>query len=326
LKLRIPGWANNEAFPGGLYKFKEKNDEPVILKINGELSDIVLADGYAVISRKWREGDKVEFDIPMPVRKVVADDRIKEDRGKIAVQKGPLIYCAEWPDNKDGNILNLMIKEETSCTSVFSDSILGGTQVINLEGYQTMRSLSGNAEILKEEQVTLIPYAFWNNRGPGQMMVWLPASLQTTRPLPAATFAFRSKVRASIMNKGLAAVNDQIEPLSSNDPAVLQYDWWPEKNKWEWIEYNFEMPHLISKTKVYWYDNSPDGECRIPDEWEVLYLNGNIWEPVRSRTPYKVVKDGWNSLSFEPVTTSSVKIKVRLDEDYSGGIYEWVVE
>ena len=73
-----------------------------------------ITDGYAVITRKWKAGDKVELDIPMPVRKVVADERIAEDMDKIAIQRGPLIYCAEWPDNNSGNILNIMIRQDAA--------------------------------------------------------------------------------------------------------------------------------------------------------------------------------------------------------------------
>ena len=81
-----------------------------------------------------------------------------------------------------------------------------------------------------------------------------------------------------------------------------------------------------SKTKVFWFDDGPDGGCRIPDEWEILYLFGNIWEPVIARTPYKISKNGFDSLSFKPVNATAVKLKVKLNKEYSGGIYEWVVE
>ena len=285
-----------------------------------------MNDGYAVISRKWKPGDKVEFEIPMPVRKVIADERITEDRNKMAVQRGPLIYCAEWPDNNSGSVLNMLIKKDAAFTTEFIPSLLEGAEVIKTEGYQTKRTLDGKIEMLNEEPVTMIPYALWNNRGAGQMMVWLPTSTRSTRPLPAATLAFRSKVRSSKMTKSLNAVNDQIEPLSSSDHSVLYYDWWPDKNKGEWVEYDFEKPVTISKTKVYWFDDGPDGSCRIPDEWEILYLNGNIWEPVKAYGRYKVTKDEWNSLSFKPVTASAIKIKVKLNTDFSAGIYEWVVE
>ena len=119
----------------------------------------------------------------MPVRKVVADERIADDRDKMAIQRGPVIYCAEWPDNNSGNILNLMIKKDADFTTEFIPSLLEGTEVIKTSGYQTKRTLDGKVDTLDKEPVTLIPYALWNNRGPGQMMVWLPSSTQCQRTL-----------------------------------------------------------------------------------------------------------------------------------------------
>jgi hypothetical protein len=133
-------------------------------------------------------------------------------------------------------------------------------------------------------------------------------------------------VRASKASRDLKAVNDQIGPSNSNDHSVLYYHWWPDKDKWEWIQYDFDKPQTISKTKVYWFDDGPDGGCRIPDEWEVLYLNDNVWEPVKGKTSYKITKDSWDSLMFKPVRTSKVKIKVKLNKEFASGIYEWIVE
>ena len=181
LKIRIPGWAQNEAIPGGLYKFTDYDTEPVKLMINGSPTELQLADGYAVVSRNWKPGDKVEVDFPMPVRKVVADERVKEDRDKIAFQRGPVIYCAEWPDNNSGNVLNLVIKKDAAFTTEFEPSLFDGTQVIKTYGVHLNITSDGKAEtglrpasIPGEEPVKLIPYALWNNRGSGQMRVWFP--------------------------------------------------------------------------------------------------------------------------------------------------------
>lgn len=181
LKIRIPGWAQNEAIPGGLYKFTDYDTEPVKLMINGSPTELQLADGYAVVSRNWKPGDKVEVDFPMPVRKVVADERVKEDRDKIAFQRGPVIYCAEWPDNNSGNVLNLVIKKDAAFTTEFEPSLFDGTQVIKTYGVHLNITSDGKAETgLRpastpgEEPVKLIPYALWNNRGSGQMRVWFP--------------------------------------------------------------------------------------------------------------------------------------------------------
>jgi len=105
----------------------------------------------------------------------------------MAFQRGPVIYCAEWPDNNTGNVRNLIIEKETPVTTEFIPTLLDGTQVIKTTGFQTKKRLDGTIEKFPEEPVTLIPYALWNNRGPGQMMVWFPMSTESANPLPAPT-------------------------------------------------------------------------------------------------------------------------------------------
>ena len=197
IKIRIPGWAVDEAIPGGLYKIGDKNDSGYQITVNGKKVDRVMENGYAEIERKWKTGDKMEIEFPMTVRTVVADERIKDDAGKVAVQRGPVIYCAEWPDNNTGNVLDLVIDKDSPFTTEFVPAFLNGTQIIKATGYQTKKRLGGEIEKLPRETVTLIPYALWNNRGPGQMMVWLPVRPESARPLPVPTVAWRSKVKAT---------------------------------------------------------------------------------------------------------------------------------
>jgi hypothetical protein len=204
--------------------------------------------------------------------------------------------------------------------------LLGGTTIIKAKAHQTSRTLDGNIKPGSDEQLTLIPYALWNNRGPGQMMVWIPAIDSSARPLPALTIAFRSKVSASKMTNSLNAVNDQYEPSNSNDHSWSYYHWWPDKDQWEWVQYDFARPETISKTKVYWFDDGPDGGCRIPEQWELLYKTGTDWKPVRANGNYTITKDNWDAISFQPVTTSAVRIRVKLNKDFASGIHEWIIE
>jgi len=342
IKLRIPGWVRNEAIPGGLYKFADQNNAGYAISVNGETLSPEILDGYAVINRRWGKGDKINLELPMPVRTVVADGRIKDDIDKMAVQRGPVIYCAEWPDNNEGKVLNLVIDEGSSFTTEFVPGLLEGTQVIKTSGFQTRKTIEGGIETSEKEDVTLIPYALWNNRGPGQMMVWLPLKAESARPLPAPTIAYRSKLTGNKVETGLrpvstSAVNDQIEPANSNDRSVSYYHWWPDRDQWVYLQYDFEKPETISKTRVYWFDDGPDGGCRIPDEWEIQYKAGNVWKPVKiadvetglrpvSTNSYPITKNGWDSIEFEPVKTSGLKLRVKLNKEFSSGLYEWIVE
>lgn len=326
LHVRIPGWARNEAIPGGLYAFADQNEEKYSLKVNGEDFAAEVTDGYAVISRNWKSGDIVELSLPMPVRPVVADEKVKEDVDKYAVQRGPLMFCAEWPDNPASQVLNLVIDEKPEFKSEFRGDLLNGTEVISTRARQSVRGLDGSVSLGEYEEVTLIPYFLWNNRGGGEMRVWFPYRETSARPTPAPTIAYTSKITGSIQNRSLLSVADQFEPANSNDHTWPYYHWWPNKDKWEWIQLDFKERQKISKVRVYWFDDGPFGGCRIPDEYEVLYSAGGAMRKVESITPVTVVKDSWNVVEFKPVFATGVQLRVKLNKDFASGIHEIVVE
>ncbi|MGH7942255.1 MAG: glycoside hydrolase family 127 protein [Limisphaerales bacterium] len=164
LAVRIPGWARNEPVPGDLYRFADTNPEPVTLAINGKAVKFKLENGYAKLRRSWRPGDVVELHLPMPVRRVLANSNVKADRGRVALQRGPIVFCAEWPDNPGGKVLDLTLPDKQRLTAHFDSQLLNGVEVIN------GRALNADK---KEQDFTAIPYFAWANRGPGQMTVWL---------------------------------------------------------------------------------------------------------------------------------------------------------
>lgn len=151
LKVRIPGWVKDEVIPGDLYRYTEKLDQQVAFYVNGVDAEISMSEGYAVITRKWEPGDKVEFELPMPVRKIIADQRVWANANKIALQRGPIVYCAEWPDNNSGRILNIMVNEDVSFKSEYDSTILNGVFVLKSSGYQTKRNLNGGIDRMAEE-------------------------------------------------------------------------------------------------------------------------------------------------------------------------------
>jgi uncharacterized protein len=159
LKLRIPGWAANQPVPGDLYHYIDSTDTKIGLKLNGKPVDYKVEGGYLAITRKWGAKDILSLSIPMPVRKVVANPLVKDLEGLVALERGPLVYCLESPDNT-GGLKDISIAEETVLTPHKSD-MLGG--VVTLEG----QSPEG-------EKITAIPYYAWANRGVTSMKVWLP--------------------------------------------------------------------------------------------------------------------------------------------------------
>lgn len=325
LRLRIPGWAENEAIPGPLYAFSDAQEAEVSLTVNGKKKKIREENGYALISRSWEEGDKIILNMPMEVRTVTADERVEADRGRFAVQRGPVVYAAEWADN-DGEVLNLVFNPDREMKIEERPAMLDGTMVIKTEARPAIKTLDSTVELGEKRDVTLIPYHLWNNRGPGEMMVWLPAEPEAAMATPAPTIAYRSKVSGSRMNRSLSTIKDQYEPKSSIDKSRSYFHWWPENNKWVWLQYDFEEPETVSSSAVYWFDDRPHGGCRLPDEWELLYMKDGRWVAVETEGEYSITRDGWDKISFKPVETAAMRLRLKLSEHSSGGVHEWIVE
>ena len=181
--VRIPGWARHEAVPGGLYQFVQgAPDKPVTLKVNGKNVPVKLAKGYVCLDRSWKNGDVIELNLPMPVQRVVAGDKVKADQGRIALQRGPVVFCAEWPDNPDGKVRTLMLPRDQSFTAAFEPSLLNGVETISGRALSLSEDAHG-AQLKKEQPFKAIPYFAWANRGKGEMTVWF-ASPDAVAPAP----------------------------------------------------------------------------------------------------------------------------------------------
>ena len=160
LCLRLPGWSKNQPVPGELYTYYKPGKEAVSLTINGENVSFQADKGYAVIDREWKQGDLLNLSLPMQIHQVVANNAVKEDLGKVAIERGPIVYCLEAIDNE--NIDNLTLSETSELNAGFSPDLLGGIETIS--------SSDGNGE----NRITAIPYFAWNNRDIGKMKVWIP--------------------------------------------------------------------------------------------------------------------------------------------------------
>jgi DUF1680 family protein len=323
LNVRIPGWALNDPIPGELYHFTDNAPAKPQISVNGKPVDYQMEKGYAVLRRKWKKGDNVFIDLPMPVRKVAAHENVIDDKGKLAYQRGPLVYCAEWVDNHNKKALNLMIPADARVEAVFDPTYFNGMYVLKTSGQSLAQSGSGLQSTRVD--VKLIPYFSWAHRGAGQMMVWIPNQLSSAKPSPMPTIASQSKVSASHKSKTLMAVNDQMEPANSNDHSITFYHWWPMKDTVQWLQYDFDQTQNVSSSKVYWFDDGPEGGCRIPAAWRILYKKGEEWIPVEKIKDYDMKKDQYSEVSFKPVTTSALRIEVTLPKEHSSGIMEWSV-
>jgi DUF1680 family protein len=164
INIRIPGWAFNKPVPSNLYHYLNENQEKFTLTLNGKVIDAAMKKGFVVIDRKWLNGDSIELNLPMPVSRVVSHEKVTENRNKVALIRGPLVYCAEGIDN-NGIVLDLIIPDSAEFQTEYHKDLLNGIFVI--KGDVTDRSG-------KNRKLVAIPYYAWSHRGAGEMAVWLP--------------------------------------------------------------------------------------------------------------------------------------------------------
>jgi DUF1680 family protein len=172
IMIRIPGWARNEIVPSDLYTLKHKSSSPVDILVNGKKIEYKLENGYASLTRKWKRGDVVEVKLPMDIQEVVSNEKVENNIGKVALQRGPIVYCAEWPDNH-GLISNIILPEKSAFTSEFKTDLLNGVTVIKSEAIAVDIN-SDNLVTSKKQPFVAIPYYAWAHRGKGEMEVWIP--------------------------------------------------------------------------------------------------------------------------------------------------------
>lgn len=326
LNIRIPGWVKNEVVPSNLYTYSDTKRLGYTVKVNGKPVEGELKQGYFVIDRAWKKGDKVDIHFDMEARTVRANGKVAADKGRVSVERGPIVYCAEWPDNKC-DVLSVLINQEPKFT-------LGSEEIMNTK-VQTLTTDAQTLNFSKEgklqttdEKLVLIPYYAWNHRGAGKMTVWIPQDLNATTPALPASIASESKVSASTRNlPALSSINDRLVPADENDRSVPYTHWWPKKNTTEWLAYDFAKAETVSSATVYWFDDAPWGGCRVPESWKLYYKNdAGEWVAVKNLNSYDVVKGSANIVNFEPVKTTAVKLEIKQPKEYSCGLFEWSVK
>jgi len=166
--LRIPGWAQNRPLPGNLYSYPDSQAGQIVVKLNRKPVAVAVDRGYLRLKRKWKMGDVLEVLFPLEIKRVVANEQVKEDRGKVAVERGPIVYCAEGQDN-GGTALNLALPDSSRLQAWYRSDLLGGVGVITGSGL----AIDGQGGESRKQNLFLLPYCVWANRGPWEMAVWL---------------------------------------------------------------------------------------------------------------------------------------------------------
>lgn len=182
LFIRVPGWANNQPVPGDTYRYLDSSSEKFSLTLNGTPAAYTMVNGYAVVKRAWKKGDLVELNLPMPVRRIVAIDNLVANRNRVALQRGPLVYCFEHADN-GGKALNIIVPDKVNFTAAYKPDLLNG--IVVLEAQATVATVSEDGASISSgnRKVVAIPFYSWANRGQGQMQVWMPRRINDLRLL-----------------------------------------------------------------------------------------------------------------------------------------------
>jgi len=177
LQLRIPGWISGEAVPGGLYVFEDTKPTPFTITVNGKPATYTMNKGYAVIDREWKKGDKVALELPMDIKRIVSRQEVKQDEDRVALQRGPLVYCVEGADN-NGQAWNIILPDDASFETTFQQNLLDGVQVIQFNAPSLQIAADGQSVKSETKKITAIPYYAWCNRGQNPMQVWLPRKIK----------------------------------------------------------------------------------------------------------------------------------------------------
>jgi uncharacterized protein len=328
IHVRIPGWARNEPVPSDLYRFTDVAPAATV-SVNGTAVPMALDKGYVTIDRSWSPGDSIALNLPMPVRRIVSNNQVMANRDRVALQRGPVVFAAEWPDNPNGKVRNIVLPDANSLTTEFRSDLLNGVQVIR--GRAIGLALNASGAVQKAEQPFMaIPYATWANRGRGQMAVWLARTDAAARPTPFPTVATTAAIAASLLPNGRGKnprnIIDGEEPASSSDSSAY-FDWWPVQGSAnEWVEMTFAKPSTLSSTEIYWFDDTGRGGVRVPASWRLLYKSGDRWLPVETAGPFGIARNAWNALSFAPVTTTGLRIELAMQQGFSAGLQEWKIK
>ncbi|GAF79526.1 unnamed protein product, partial [marine sediment metagenome] len=263
-------------------------------------------------------GDTIALDLPMPVRRILANEKVINNADRVTLERGPIVYCAEWPDN-DGKVLDIVLDDDVVLEPEHRKDLLDGLTVLT-------------GKLKNGKQFTAIPFYARAHRDKGEMNVWLARTEEAARrvstgPFPHDWESFGPFKASHVYPPAqLAALTDNRLPGSSNDVSVPHFTWLYHVGGREWVQETFAKPKKVSSIDIYWLDQGDKGSCRVPKSWRLLYRADNAWKAVENTGPYGLATDKFNKVEFKPVTTSIIRMEATLQEGYSGGILEWRVK
>jgi Beta-L-arabinofuranosidase, GH127 middle domain/Beta-L-arabinofuranosidase, GH127 catalytic domain len=342
LYLRIPAWCDKAA-----------------IAVNGTAAGVELPAGkVACIDREWKAGDVVKLSLPMSVKV-----KTWEGTNTVSVDRGPLTYSLEikekyvryggtdeWPafDIFPDSPWNYGLEVDPAKPA---ESLQVEANPVPVPDHQAFARPSHRikAKARRIPPWTLDRRGLVNEVAPGPLKSTEPVETVALIPMGMARLRITAFLRID-NEKGkdwppppkpkylatashcwdgdsLDAMCDDVLPKHSNDHAIDRFTWWPRKGSVEWAQYEFDKPMAVSSAAVYWFDDTPTkGGCKLPKSWRLLYRDGKDWKPVAEPGKYPVAKDRFCEVKFKEVTTTALRLEVRLEDGYSGGILEWRVK
>ncbi len=331
LKLRIPTWTQHQFVVGQLYSYigeVPENLQSWSVSINGKPQKLIVENGFISIKRKWKKGDVVKLFLPMPVRFNKSIERVVENRGRIAITRGPLVYCAESIDNiAPANVWSVSEQKQYPIIDKQKVGILKGIDIIkNIDA----KYIDKNGKI-NTGKLTLIPYYAWNNRGASTMNVWFIDNEKSLKNLPLE----RVYKKPSIVKRATAThtfSGDNIKhtyngnrPQNSSDGTIGRWTSFPQVSKSQTLTYEFKKPTKLAEIAVYWYQDSAG--IRFPKSWNIQYCDvKGKWQnfPIYLTDSYSILKNQYNAVhpTGGTITATSVKINIVPMPQYAVGILQ----
>ncbi len=340
LSVRIPAWAKKAT-----------------VKVNGKISSSGEGGQFAVIDRTWSKGDMVELTLPMEVETKTWSQR----PNTLSVYRGPLAYSLKieeeykrlprpngwdayeiypksaWNIGLEPNpkfeVKKRALKPHAqpwSLENVPIELTATGRAILEwtLDMYGLAAPLQQSPAFTKEPagKVTLVPMGAARLR----ITVFPTVSTdekaahwekpRTARKSIPATYSHRNWWDSE------AALSDGLLPSNSNDQDIPRFTWWDHRGTEEWVQYTFEANRTFQSCRVYFFDDSPRGQCRMPESWRIQVKVGGVWQDVEAIESYTTVKDGWSTVKFKPIGGTEIRLVAKLHKEFSAGILEWEVE
>lgn len=321
LRLRIPTWTGSQFVPGKLYSYV--NDRPAewTVSVNGKQTRAKVSKGFAVIDRKWAQGDCVELHMPMDVRFNKAIAEVEADSGRLCVTRGPLVYCAEAIDNASVPASYVLAPTEEARVAKKGEGLMKDIDFITIPAHSVQNG--------EDKTLTLVPYYAWDNRTDDAMIIWMAGTDELAKASMPALPDYVADVRAThtFDQDDVYAMLTNGFPSGSHDTSIPRWTSWPQRGEKQTVELKLKQPISLQSLSVYWYDD--EGGVQVPQSWSMEYLQDGEWQtfPIYVTDEYRVLKDQYNMVHpGNDIRPEALRLNITPKQDAAAGILSVQIE